>query len=310
MLDHKKLYLEIQPALEKEDETRLKYYRQVEPFKYTFWSVFILGGSYQLYLLNFSTHQTLSYTISYVLLSTASFVLLLFKKQSATKYYKKVFYRKSAPWLIKSMGSSFEINTDDHSLREEIQSGQLLTKPEDDHCENRITGLLHDHPIYIMEFSSNKVVKNSFSAFQNPYRSLFIVVKPTIMLPLHVWCLSGGASTTHLSAKREIQPEEDHLLYRAFVDPGYDVNDFPPGLWKAIQALYRKYGRNRFAEKGRNIRIHLSPVSIELDLPTRKKLISPQLNTSCDSLGFVQKQAALLDPISDFLMDLSLVESK
>ncbi len=304
MINHKKNYEDAQPTLEKADIIRCKYHKAVEPYRYAFWFIAVLGGAYLFYLINFPSYPIFHFATPYLLFSTITFLIFSSFKKKKTSEYKQIFKSEIAPKIVKSLGSSFLLSVKTDPPSKEIEQSHFFDEHSFFTYGDTIQGKIHKQNFRLTELQPT--AKEAYHLNLNNQRyHFFIKIELTISLPTQVWLLPKRTNANTFSERGYTTLASDNP-YHVLVKSPDEKKLIHPKLWDAVTSLNTTLQANKLIQKGKVIPIHFSPSAIFTLLPYQKKLLRPQLNRTFDSLSFVRTQAFFLDPISDFLIDLTL----
>ena len=309
ILDHKKIYRELQPELEKVEEIRLTYSKRIEPFKLAFWSIFILGGSYLFYLINFPNNSIVPYVISYLVLSTVSLILFIWVLIKNRKAYKASFNNQIAPTIVKSLGPDFSYDYQGIVPESDIKKCHLFPKFDRYKSEDLIKGTLEDIPITLAEISLSQLTMINNQPSEVPvFQGFYLRAKLNVNFPIAIWLSSQ--KNAYISKQGREKLSLKHPLekrYQVYADDPAVANEvLQPFIIDRIGRINEQLRHRKFLSKKHALSICFDKDTVIIAIPSKKKLMEPKLSRTFDSEGFVASQVRLLNSITQLLTDLAL----
>ena len=309
MLDSKSTYKELQPELEKLDEKRLKYYKRVEPFKYSFWITFIMGGFFILFNLNFAEDTSQMLYILYGVLTIVSLIAFIVAYFYNQNQFKKLFVDQVAPKIVKCLGPSFTYQYDGEVPVEIIKNSLLFRDFNRYDCQDLVQGELDQTQITFAEL--NLIRKSHSGNNQNNSETVFsgIYFQANIKLnfPTHIWLVPKFQFKVFWLDDRE-RLKLNHPATKPYRIYTYDKElaekVLQPFILERIAAVNKKLKASGIARSG--IIYHFGGHSVQAAIATRNRFLEPKLNQTIDSPAFVDRQIILLNTLSTLLKDLTL----
>lgn len=309
MLDAKEIYRDLHGQLHKLDQERLKRYKKVEPFKYLFWSIFIIGGAFLIYVLNqngkeASTPIAIAFAVG-TFLSLIIYIIVYFIN---LKKFKKQFTGLIAPKIIKSIDLSLEYDYKGKVPQEVIKGSKLFQSFNQYSCQDLVTGKLEGNEI---RFAEIKLVRKNHGKDNNSsttvFSGIFFESELSVTFPTDIWIVPKYQWKSLWGDSRERFKMEHPALkpYRIYVaDPVVAEQILQPYILGRIAKVNSDLKDAGIITKPLNY--HFGSNKIQMAMSTKYRFMEPSLGKSIDSEAFIKKQTDLLNSLSHLLEDLTL----
>jgi len=316
MLDPFKIYKDLKDQLYELDKERIKCYNKVEPFKYAFWSVFILGGSFLIARLNVSrldgkliSEDNLAFVImGYGATVFITLIAFLGIRHHYKEKFKKMFVAEIAPYIIRGLDPSFKYDYEGQIPRMEVISSLLFGPFNTYECQDLVMGVINDVPIKFAEIKLQKViVKKNSKRYHHVFTGLFYRADLQVSFPTDIWMVPARHS---VSAKEEGKTrikltDETVRHYTIFADDKEKAKlVLQPFILEKINDLNKSLRAKKVITKP--LSYHFGQHWIQVAIPTRGKFMEPQLSKSIDQVSFIEQQTVVLNAIAPLLQDLTL----
>ncbi len=314
MLEASKIYKDIQNKLQEMDEERVKFFNQVEPFRYAFWTILILGGSFLIIRLNVSsfdyiTDQNLDQVIiGYVITVFATLMVFLYVNRRKKSQFKKMFAADIAPYIIRGLDPSFKYDYEGQIPRMEAISSLLFPPFSTYECQDLVTGEINSVSIRFAEIILKKVVVEKDSKKHIPvFSGIFYEANLQAKFPTGIWLILKGKSKT-AKEERKTRVKLDHPSlknYEIYTDSEVVAKQVLQSfILEKIHNLNSKLLADKIIKQP--LSFHFENQQVQIAIPTRKKFMEPKLSRTIDHVSFIKEQIVLLNAISTLLEDLTL----
>ncbi|MEP5612771.1 MAG: DUF3137 domain-containing protein [Cyclobacteriaceae bacterium] len=316
MLDPIKIYKDLKDQLYELDKERIKCHNKVEPFRYSFWSVFVLGGSFLIARLNLSrldgkliSEDNLAYVIiGYGATVFVTLIAFLTSKHHYEEKFKKMFVAEIAPYIIRGLDPSFKYDYEGQIPRMEIISSLLFGPFNTYECQDLVMGVIDDVPVKFAEIKLQKVVvKKNSKRYDHVFNGLFYRADLQVSFPTDIWMVSARHS---VSAREEGKKriKLDHGLardYKIFADSEEKAKlVLQPFILDKINSLNKSLKAKKIITKP--LSYHFGEHWVQVAISTRSKFMEPRLSRTIDHVSFIEEQTAVLNSVASLIEDLTL----
>lgn len=316
MLDAVKIYNNLKDQLYELDKERIKFYNKVEPFKYAFWSVLILGGSFLIARLNLSrlngkfiSEENLVFVIiGYGATVIITLIIFLSLRHRFSEKFKGMFVEKIAPYIIRGLDPSFKYDYEGKIPRMEIISSLLFAPFNTYKCQDLVMGVINDTPVKFAEIKLQKVtVKKESKSYRTVFSGLFYRANLELSFPTSIWMVTGrnGSSAKEEGKTRIILEDPNAKDYTIFADDEEKARSvLQPFILDKINNVNRSLIKKKLTKKP--LSYHFEGKWLQVAIPTRQKFMEPNLSKTIDDVSFVEQQTTALNAIVALLEDLTL----
>lgn len=316
MLDANKIYDRLADRLHELDKERIRYYKKVEPYRFAFWSIFVLVGSFLIARINlpslankFISEQNLSYfIIGYFVITFITLIAFLVVNSHYKKKFTEMFTSQVGPSLIAGLDASFKYDYEGKIPRMEVISSLLFSPFNTYECEDLVMGVIDDVPIKFAEIKMEKVkVTKDSKRYKRIFSGIFYRADLNVQFPTDIWFVSRRNEKS-LKEERKTRIELDHPLaknYKIYTDNESAVRQvLQPFILDKISSLNQKLRTTKITRG--SLGFHFGNQWVHIAIPTRRKFMEPRLSKTIDHVSFIEEQTSLLNAISSLMRDLTL----
>ncbi len=316
MLVASEIYKVLKDKLHELDKERAKFYNKVEPFRYAFWTILILGGAFLVARLNLSgldgkyiSDENISIVIiAYFLLVIVTLITFLIVNKVKSRQFKKLFTSQIAPYIIRGLDPSFKYKYEGQIPRMEVIASLLFPPFSKYDCQDLVTGVIDNIPIKFAEINLQKIVVQKDSTRYVPvFTGILYKSELEVKFPTSIWFVTkGNTQSIKEEGKTRIKLEESSVKnYRIYADDGVEARKIlQPFILEKISALNIKLIDKKIIRKP--LSFHFENNTVQIAIPTRKKFMEPKLSRTIDHVSFIEEQTTLLNAISNLMEDLTL----
>lgn len=309
MLDSSKIYKELHGQLHLLDQDREKLVKKVEPFKYFFWSLLIVGGAALIiYLTSQDREDGIFFIITYVAGVVIALIVFLAVHYSNLKKFKAQFTGLIAPKIIKAFDRSFNYNYKGKIREDVIKGCRLFPSFNKYECQDLVTGTIEGKNI---QFAEIKLIKTNQGKDSNTsstvFSGIFFQAELSVAFPTGLWIVPRYHYKALFGDRKErIKISHPALRpYRIYAnDPMIAKQVLQPYILDKIGAVNAKLKKSGIARRA--INYHFSDTTVQLAMPTTYRFMEPSLNQSIESEAFIKKQTDLINALAYLLKDLTL----
>ncbi len=316
MLVASEIYRVLQDKLHELDKERIKFYNKVEPFRYAFWTILVLGATFLIIRLNVSSFngkyisdENMGFVIvGYVILVIVTLIIFLIVNHKRKQQFKRLFTSQIAPYIIRGLDPSFKYDYEGQIPRMEVISSLLFPPFSTYECQDLVKGVINDVPIKFGEIKLQKVVVQKDSTKHIPiFSGIFYRADLHTKFPTNIWLITkGNTQSVKEEGKTRIAFNDQSMKdYRIYTDDEQTARQvLQPFILEKIAKLNNKLKGKRIIR--RPLSFHFEDQWVQVAIPTRKKFMEPKLSRTIDHISFIEEQTILLNAISTLMEDLTL----
>ncbi len=316
MLVAAEIYENLKDKLHELDKERVKLYNKVEPFRYAFWTILILGGSFLIARLNVSgldgkyvSDENLYFVvIGYGTLVVVTLITFLVVNHLKKKQFKQLFTTEISPYIIRGLDPSFKYEYEGQIPRMEVISSLLFPPFSTYECQDLVMGVLNGIPIKFGEITLQKVVvqKDSTKHIQI-FSGIFYRADLQVKFPTGIWLITkANTQSIKEEGKTRIALDDPSVEnYRIYTDDETAARQvLQPFILEKIALLNSKLKAKKIIR--RPLSFHFEDQLVHIAIPTRNRFMEPKLSRTIDHVSFIEEQTILLNFISTLMEDLTL----
>ena len=312
MLDPTKIFNELKDQLFRLDEQREEYHKKVEPFRYFFWTVFILGGAFIIIQINlnkfgFDAGDTPPFVIIlYVIVSAIALILFGLVKKKRTAQFKEEFAKQIAPYLIRGLDPSIKYIYDGKIPKSTLQSSGLFDTFETYTCQDLISGTVNDVTIQFAEISLLKMTMvGTTPAPSFQFNGFFYEVNLDISFPANIWIVPKKFQIekhvrTHSKLKVDHSISKKYVFYTENEEQALSI--LQTAILDRLSQVNSKLTGNKIAKS--DIGFHFGGKQVQVAFQSKRKFMEPKLGRSINTLKFIEEQTILINAVQSLIEDL------